>query len=204
MKYEKKNYIVFSSYNIYSEEKMKFAKESMIENAFFDSDENGCITKIDNFGKNVILTREDFEKTITEEMLYKECQYINELWFKDTLQELKRVSSGEVIVIGNIGTGRGHYSGYKELKSLENCIYSSCEDEILYVDSNGDLRKEESHHDGSNSILYRYWKDNITVTQKQNFLNKIYSGKVTSRDITKYTKKCGVDIANTYGWKVRK
>lgn len=204
MKYEKKNYTVFSSYNIYSEEKMKIAKESMIENAFFDSDENGCITKIDNFGKNVILTREDFEKTITEEMLYKECQFINELWFKDTLQELKRVSSGEVIAIGAIGTWRGHYSGYKELKSLENCIYSSCEDEILYVDSNGDLRKEESHHDGSNSILYRYWKDNITVTQKQNFLDKIYSGKVTSRDITKYTKKCGVDIANTYGWKVRK
>ena len=42
----------------------------MIENAFFNSDENGCITEIDNFGKNVILTREDFEKSITEEMLY--------------------------------------------------------------------------------------------------------------------------------------
>lgn len=203
MKYEKKNYTVFSSYNTFSEENMKIAKESMIENAFFDSDENGCITKIDNFGKNVILTREDFEKTITEEMLYNECRFINELWFKDTLQELKRVSSGEVIAIGTIGTWRGHYSGYKELKSLENCMYSSCEDEILYVDSNGDLRKEESHHDGSNSILYRYWKDNITDTQRQNFLDKIYSGKVTSRDITKYTKKCGVDIANTYGWKVR-
>lgn len=203
MKYEKKNYTVFSSYDIYSEENMKIAKESMIENAFLYSDENDCIAEIDNFGKNVILTREDYEKSITKERLYNECQFMNETWFNDALSELKRVSSGEVIAIGNIGTWLGHCSGYKELKTLEDCMFSSCEDEILYVDSNGDLRKKESHHDGSNSILYRYWKDNITDTQRQNFLNKIYSGEVTSRDITKYTKKCGIDIANTYGWKVR-
>ena len=201
---KKKNYTVFSSYDTYSEENMKIAKESLIENAFFDSDENGCITEIDNFGKNVILTREDYAKSITEERLYNECQFLNDTWFSDTLRELKSVSSGEVIAIGTIGTWRGNFSGYKELKSLEDCMYYSCEDEILYVDSNGDLRKEESHHDGSNSILYRYWKEGITEQQKQNFLNKIYRGEVTSRDITKYTKKCGVDIANTYGWKVRK
>lgn len=201
---KRKNYIIFDSYDTCSEENMKIAKESIIENAFFGSDENGCITEIDNFGKNVILTREDFEKSITEEMLYNECQFINELRFEDGLRVLKRVSSGEVVAIGTIGTWRGKFSGYKELKSLEDCMYSSCDSERLYVDSNGDLRKEESHHDGSNSILYRYWKDNITDTQRQNFLDKIYSGKVTSRDITKYTKKCGSDIANTYGWKVRK
>ena len=201
---KKKNYTVFSSYDTYSEENMKIAKDNLIENAFFNSDENDCITEIDNFGKNVILTREDYAKSITEEMLYNECQFMNETWFEDTLRELKSVSSGEVIAIGTIRTWRGKFSGYKELKSLEDCMSSSCEDGILYVDSNGDLRKEESHHDGSNSILYRYWKEGITEQQKQNFLNKIYRGEVTSRDITKYTKKCGVDIANTYGWKVRK
>ena len=201
---KKKNYTIFNSYDTYSEENMKIAKESLIENAFFNSDENDCITEIDNFGENVILTREDYAKSITEERLYNECQYMNKTWFEDTLMELKEVSSGEVIAIGTIGTWRGNFSGYKELKSLEDCMASSCEEEILYVDSNGDLRKEESHHDGSNSILYRYWKEGITEQQKQNFLNKIYSGEVTSRDITKYTKKCGVDIANTYGWKVRK
>ena len=201
---KKKNYKVFSTYDTYSEENMKIAKESMIENAFFNSDENGCITEIDNFGKNVILTREDYAKSITEEMLYNECQFMNDTWFEDTLRELKGVSSGKVIAIGTIGTWRGNFSGYKELKSLEDCLSSSCEDEMLYVDSNGDLRKEESHHDGSNYILYRYWKEGLTEQQKLNFLDKIYRGKVTSRDITKYTKKCGVDIANTYGWKVRK
>lgn len=200
---KRKNYIIFDSCDIYSEENKKIAKESMIENAFFNSDENGCITEIDNFGKNVILTREDYAKSITEEMLYNECQFINELRFKNELQELKRVSFGEVIAIETVGTWRGHCSGYKELKSLENCMYSSCDSERLYVDSNGDLWKEENHHDGSNSILYRYWKEGITEQQKENFLNKIYSGEVTSRDITKYTKKCGVDIANTYGWKIK-
>ena len=201
---KKKNYTVFSSYDTYSEENMKKAKDNLIETAFFGSDENGCITEIDIFGKNVILTKEDYAKSITEERLDNECQFMNKLWFEDTFNELKRASSGEVIAIGTIGTWRGNFSSYKELKSLEACMYSSCEDEILYVDSNGDLRKEESHHDGSNFILYRYWKEGITEQQKQNFLNKIYRGEVTSRDITKYTKKCGVDIANTYGWKVRK
>lgn len=201
---KRKNYTVFSSYDTYSEENMKIAKDNLIENAFFNSDKNGCITKIDSFGKNVILTKEDYAKSITEERLYNECQFMNETWFEDTLRELKSVSSGEVIAIGTIGTWRGNYSGYKELKSLENCMSSSCEYETLYVDSNGDLRKKESHHDGSNYILYRYWKEGTTEQQKQNFLNKIYSGGVTSRDITKYTKKCGVDIAYTYGWKVRK
>ena len=201
---KRKNYTVFSSYDTYSEENMKIAKENLIENAFFNSDANGCITEIDNFGKNVILTREDYTKSITEERLYNECQFMNETWFEYELRELKSVSSGEVIAIGTIGTWRGNFSGYKELKSLEDCMDSSCEYETLYVDSNGDLRKEESHHDGSNSILYRYWKEGITEQQKQNFLDKIYRGEVASRDITKYTKRCGVDIANTYGWKVRK
>ena len=169
---KRKNYTVFSSYDTYSEENMKIAKENLIENAFFNSDANGCITEIDNFGKNVILTREDYAKSITEERLYNECQFMNETWFEDELRELKSVSSGEVIAIGTIGTWRGNFSGYKELKSLEDCMDSSCEYETLYVDSNGDLRKEESHHDGSNSILYRYWKEGIT--EQQNSRNKTF------------------------------
>ena len=152
---KKKNYTVFSTYDTYSEENMKIAKDNLIENAFFGSDENDCITEIDNFGKNVILTKEDYAKSIAEERLYDECQFMNKLWFEDTLKELKRASSGKVIAIGTIGTWRGNFSGYKELKSLEDCMSSSCEDGILYVDSNGDLRKEERHHDGSNFILYR-------------------------------------------------
>ena len=128
---KKKNYTVFSSYDTYSEENKKIAKDNLIENAFFDSDENDCITENDNFGKNVILTKEDYAKSITEERLYNECQFINGLWFEDTLKELKRTSSGEVIAIGTIGTWRGNFSGYKELKSLEDCMCSSCEDEIL-------------------------------------------------------------------------
>lgn len=121
---KKKNYTVFSSYDTYSEENMKIAKESLIENAFFDSDGNGCITEIDNFGKNVILTRKGYVKSITEERLYNECQFMNETWFEDTLRELKSVSSGEVIAIGTIGTWRGNFSSYKELKSLEGCMSS--------------------------------------------------------------------------------
>lgn len=34
---KRKNYIIFDSYDIFSEENMKIARESMIEHAFFDS-----------------------------------------------------------------------------------------------------------------------------------------------------------------------
>ena len=56
------------------------------------------------------------------------------------------------------------------------------------------------HHDGTNYVLYREWKDNITDAQKANFENAIYHGILTSKDITRYTKSLGKRIAEVYGW----
>lgn len=73
----------------------------------------------------------------------------------------------------------------------------------LYVDSNGNLRRTTSHHDGDNYVLYRYWKEGLTERQKENFLLKVYNGNYTQRDITRYTCKAGLELADTFGWKVR-
>lgn len=196
-------YIIFNSYDVTSDENMKEARENLVENMFWTSDENDTITVTDNYGKEVKLTREEYSKSLTDEQIYDECYFMNETWFNDEKWELQHVSEGEVIAIANLGRWNGRCSGYKELNSLEDVIYSSCDYERLYVDSNGDLRKDESHHDGNNSILYRYWKEGITEQQKEKFLNKIYNGEVTSKDITRYTRKAGIGIANAFGWTVR-
>lgn len=200
---ERKTYTIFDSYDTCSEENKKSARENLVENMFMDADENGLVTVEDNYGKEVKISREDYAKTITDEKLYDECYFMEQTWFEDEQYELKRVSEGPVLAIADLGLWNGRRQGYKELKSLEDVMYSSCDYEKVYVDSNGDLRKEETHHDGSNTILYRYWKDGLTDVQRENFLDKLYNGKATQRDVTRYTRKAGLEIANAFGWTVR-
>lgn len=199
----RKEYTIFDSYDTCSEENMKEAKENMVDNMFFDADEDGTITVKDNYGKEVKLTREEYADSISEDSVYNECYFMEQTRFEYEQDELKQVSEGPVLAIADLGLWNGRRCGYKELKSLEDIMYSSCDYERVYVDSNGDLRKEESHHDGSNSILYRYWKDGLTDMQRENFLDKLYNGKATQKDITRYTRKAGLGIADAYGWTVR-
>jgi hypothetical protein len=188
---------------MYSKEDMAYAKESILDNAFWACNDDGTITTTDEYGKEVKVTREEYSKTITEESLQEECWENNQNWLDDTKLELSDCDRGELIAIADIGRWNGRCSGYKIIKSLPDVLYSECDDEELYVDSNGDLHKSESHHDGSNSILYRYWKEGLSDTQKENFLNKIYNGNCSQKDITRYTKKAGIEIAEVFGWKVR-
>lgn len=197
----KTTYTIFDNYDIYSEENMKEAKKRIMENTFFD--ENGLVAVTDCYGREVKISREEYEETLTEDRIYNECWEMMDTCFEDERYMLKYISEGSVIAIADLGLWNGRRCGYKELRGLSDVMYSSCDYQRIYVDSNGDLRKDESHHDGSNSILYRYWKDGLTDEQKENFLDKIYNGKITSRDITKYTRKAGLEIACRYGWKVR-
>ena len=200
---ERKTYTIFDSYDTCSDENMKSAKENLIENMFFNADEDGEITVTDNYGKEIKLTRDEYADSLSDDEIYEECYFNERTWFEDEEDMLKRESEGRLIAIADLGRWDGRFSGYKEIASLENVLYTSCDYERVYVDSNGDLRKDESHHDGSNSILYRYWKDGLTDEQKENFMSKIYNGECTQNDITRYTRKAGLGIANAYGWTVR-
>ena len=198
-----KTYTIFDNYDSYSEENRKEALENIMENCF-QAEEDGLMTVTDNYGKEIRVTREEYKKTITEEDIDNECNFLESVWFDDERGNLASVDENcGLIAIADVGRWNGRVSGYKEVKNLADVLYSSCDYERVYVDSNGDLRKEESHHDGSNSILYRYWKEGLTDEQKENFLDKIYNGKCTSKDITRYTRKAGVGIADAFGWTVR-
>ena len=199
---ERKTYTIYDNYDVCSDENMKNARENILYNVFNGEEK---ITITDEYGKEVEVTQEEYARVkLTDEKLYDECYEYNNMWFDDERENLSCVEdSGELIAIADVGRWNGRVSGYKKIKSLPDVLYSSCDYERVYVDSNGDLRKDESHHDGSNSILYRYFKDNLTEEQKENFLSKIYNGECTQKDITRYTRKAGVGIAKVFGWKVR-
>lgn len=112
---------------------------------------------------------------------------------------------GGLVVLASLGLWNGKSNGVHEIRSLENSLYimPSCDFRTLYVDSNGDLRFEGSHHDGSNSCLIRYWKDGTTEDQKNLLMDKWIFGKAAKSDISRYTRKAGLKIAEMYGWKVR-
>lgn len=197
----KKTYTIYTTYDAYSKESMEGAKENILYNVFGEEDKT---TLTDNFGKEVEVTREEYLSTLSDDKIYAECAELNHFWYSDTESELKMVDRGEsLIAIADLGFWNGRRAGYKEFKSLTDCL-STCDDDIeLYVDSNGDLRRHTSNHDASSYVLFRYWREGLTERQKENFKSKIFCGNYTQKDITKYTCRAGLEIADAFGWKVR-
>ena len=111
---------------------------------------------------------------------------------------------GEIIALAELGLWNGRRMGYKELRSnnVSDCLYSErgIAYSTWYVDERGDLCCDAVHHDGSNHICYREFKDELSDTQKENFKNKIYRGKATRADVTRYTRSIGKAVAKVYGW----
>lgn len=168
-------HVIYSNYDIYNEDAMKDARQQLIEDG------------IENPG---------------DEQLYRVCEDWDNLWAKDeynVMEELDR-KCNEIIAIADLGFWYGRRPGYKDYKHLQDIMNSSCDYEKIYVNGYGNLRKTESDHDGNNTILYRQWKDVITDTQKDNFRNKCYEGRLTKADITRYTKSLGKLFSEYYGW----
>ena len=112
--------------------------------------------------------------------------------------------SGAILAIANLGLWFGRRIGYKEITSrrISDCLYSERDTEwaTWWVDERGDLCAEFIHHDGTNYVTYREWKEGVSETQKENLKEKLYCGKATRKDITRLTRKLGDRIAAFYGW----
>lgn len=192
-------HVIYDNYDIYSEDCMKDAKEYLLENVFGDSNTTEIV---DNFGKVVTVTREEYADTISDEQLYDICNDWDRYWAEEEYSVMEKLDRecNEIIAIADLGLWSGRVVGYKDYRHLQDIMSTSSDYEKIYVDGYGNLRKRESHHDGSNSILYRQWKDGITDTQKDNFRNKCYEGRLTKADITRYTENLGKLFNEYYGW----
>ena len=137
------------------------------------------------------------ENAIYEWMYEKNGEHLDEERFNLNIQ-----MSQEIIVIADLGLWNGRHMGYKEISSgnIKDCLYSNTDYTEWYVDKYGDLRADAIHHDGTNHYLYRVYKDSATETQRENFKEKIFCGKVTRADINRVTKRLGDEIGKIYGW----
>ena len=154
---------------------------------------------------------EDFLNEAYPEVTDENEKYIiiadeNNRYLEDEIGNLDYSLPTEIIIIGSLGLwNRRIPYAYKETryKNLKDCLHfeDSCEYAEWYVDKKNNLCSKQSHHDGTNYYLYRMWKEGLTDTQKENFLNKIYTRQVTSKDITRYTKSLGKIVCDIYGIK---
>ena len=114
---------------------------------------------------------------------------------------LNKELDGKIIAIANIGLWNGRRSGYKLMGyNLNNILDSfSCDYIKVYADRYN-VHSEASHHDGTHYVTFRMIKPNLSDEQVENFLNKVYNGTHTSRDITKYTSSLVKEVNKVYGW----
>ena len=163
-----------------------------------------CGDRRDDFIASNGLEDED-EKTIDEqfaEYCYDDALQYCEDYLDDERCNLDVNVGNTILAIGDLGLWHGRVHGYKEIKSgrISDCLYTDCDYAHWYCDAH-DMRCEESHHDGTNYILYRRRKDGISDYQWDNFLYMIYEGKATREHISKYTTSLLPYIAKVYGWK---
>lgn len=120
----------------------------------------------------------------------------------DARTNLYQRLSNLIIIIADLGRWNGRFHGYKVIKSctISDCLYSDADYVEWYVDGRGNFRATEIHHDGTNYLLYRVFKDGISSKQMSNFFDKILEGTLTSADISRYTKSVGKYICSIYGF----
>lgn len=197
-----KEYTLYNTYDMYSDENKAEALDNIVENMFFSVPEGGKLTVIDNYGVEVEVTREQLKKTVSTDAVYEEISEWYQTFFEDLLDVMDTIDCkcNGIIAVASIGRWNGRVMGYKEYDSLRDSMFGSGDDMRVYVDNHGNLRKSWSDHDGSSSCVIRQWKTDISEVQKDNFLNKVYNGKATAKDISRYTKSVGNLVKDYYGF----
>lgn len=135
------------------------------------------------------LSRED----ITQEMIYNETQELADMYYDDLKHNLSVITFDEdLICIADLGLWSGRKSGYKELGYNARDVLSAFSGDYIKLYSDGyDLCGEDCHHDGTNYYTFRVFKPNVN---RDLFLEKIYNGTVSKRDMTRYTRSILKDV----------
>ena len=149
--------------------------------------------------------KEDLEAEypdLSEEDRYLKMLEINNDYLDDERVNLNIQLSQPILIIADLGLWDGRHSGYKEIKSgnIKDCLFSNYDYATWYVDKSGDLRCDVIHHDGTNHLLYRVFKDYATEDQRYRLEKRIFMGTATRADITRVTHRLGDEIGKVYGW----
>lgn len=138
--------------------------------------------------------------TTIDEFIQTEVDY----YFEDEYCNLNQEVSNGIICIADMGLWNGRRLGFKEndLDNIRECLRNAGEGYKRFYVENGDFKAEVSHHDGTNRILFREWRDGISDNQKERLRDALYMNRADEADtlIKRYTKGLGRRIAEIYGW----
>ena len=131
-------------------------------------------------------------------------EFLHDCWYRDlefTHDDLiaQLNIKGDYVIIADLGLWHGRRFGYKLIDNMKDFFYSSCDYVKIYTD-NHNLLFDGSHHDGNNHYILREFKSDLSDTQRDNFLDKIYNGEATKKDITRYTKSVKNEVLKGLGW----
>lgn len=141
----------------------------------------------------------------SDDELYEIACSTNDYYLDDERMNLNIKCGSPIILIADVGRWDGRSSGYRIIQSgnIADCLEPqlTCPSEIIfYVDKQGDLRADESHHDGTNHYLFRKIKKNISEQRLEQLEDSILSGEFTFNEIARATDRLGDKIAAVYGW----
>ena len=147
--------------------------------------------------------REDLEAEYpgrSEDELYKITCDINAEYLDDERMNLNITLSVPIICIADLGLWNGRRQAYKLIGSgnISDCLRYGHDYVEWYVDSDGEFRCEDTHHDGTNCYRYRALTGNADLITEL-----LCNGKATEEDIERHTKRIGPIIGDVYGWQFR-
>lgn len=160
---------------------------------------------LDDWREGLLENRElnNLSTDVDDDTLREEMYKLNNNYLDDERMNLNIKTEGRIVCIADLGFWDGRRTGYKLYgHNVGECFtfFSDCDYADFYVDRY-DFRCKQTHHDASTYAVFRELKPNLSSDQVNNFLWKIYQGKVTQKDITRYTNSLKERIKKVYGWK---
>ena len=150
---------------------------------------------------------EEHPEVTDEHEQYELIYNLNYEYLNDERMNLNITVDNDILVLVDIDLWNCRYFGYRELHSnnISDCLQfeRDCNYAEWYVDSYGNFKSRQSHHDGTHHLIYRAWKKDVTDEQRDRVLDAIYFGTVNDHIIRRYTESLGKYVAEVYGWNVR-
>ena len=160
-----------------------------------------------NKNKRIIWTNDDYDewrKAVMEFDGYTEEQASYEQYYEDVeinLQDersnLNEQVNGCIVAFAYLGLWDGIHRGAKVVGTNVRDILSSSCDYVTWYCDRYNVRCDETHHDGTNSILYRVAKDN---DHAERLVNAIAYDGMTEEQFRKATRSLRSYVAKVYGW----
>lgn len=148
---------------------------------------------------------EEYPDADEDELHQLMCE-TNDNYLDDQKYNLSIPLQFPVLCIADMGLWFGRRLGFREIKTRlvggllsmfpnEDCAF--CE---WGIDARGDLALEYAHHDGTNRVIFRQVKPDVSRYRLDNLEQKIASQCATRNEITKLTSSLGPEVKAVYGW----